>query len=122
MAKKRTPIRTPVRTWEDAVDRIQAEAPPDLDVYLHARSSLRRDRHGLHTSESYDLTCYHERLKVGDEYYKIVATTPRELYARYVSEFLPAVERAFAPPPSSEIRVLPGPRTLRLAHTGASNP
>lgn len=121
MAKRRPATRNAIRTWEDAVDRIQGELPLDIDVYLHARSSLRRDRHGLHTTESYDLTCYENKLKVGDEFYKIVATTPRELYARYVSEFLPAVARAFAPPPPGEIRVLPGQRTLRLTQT-ASNP
>lgn len=120
MAKRSPAPRAAVRSWEDAVARIRTELPLDLDVYLHARSSFRRDKYGLHATESYELTCYHNQLKVGDEYYKLVATTPRELYARYVSEFLPAVLRAFDPGPPSDVRPLPGQRTLRLSHTGAN--
>lgn len=120
MAKSSAPSRAAVRSFDDAVARIRTQLPIDIDIHLAARSGLRRTKYGLHATESYELRCYEKKLKTGDEYYAIVATTPRELYDRYVSEFLPAVKRAFAPPPPSDTKQLTGQRVLRLGHKEAA--
>lgn len=106
-----------IKTWEQAAEFMRERLPLGVDVYLSARANLRRDGHGLTSTSSYELLCYEEALRVNDERYRIVATTPRELAQRYVSEFLPAVARVFAPPPTQTRRPIEGQRVLRLATT-----
>ena len=103
-----------IRTWEQAAQFVRDNLPLGVDVYLTAKANFRRDHTGVHSTISYELVCCEEALKVNGERYHLVAATPRELCKRYVSEFLPAVKRLFAPPPAPTQRPIEGQRVLRL--------